>query len=228
MLTKSIKKPNTAEGASPKIIQTKAANPKIIQANAASPKPHRAEGASPKIIQAMAEQARSLITATRESGAPLSQQPSEIRQAARTWLADSDRVLPAMTASEALEILKWRDTLHRLAYGQGADLATTHAYYRQVLRKMASGQKADRLPIMRHIDHMLATAPKLLDPTDISWYTAVLRRWQREATAYHPLAAYPLPEALGIASFLLSTRLPGITEATFAPLFTKAIATHAV
>ena len=75
---------------------------------------------------------------------------------------------------------------------------------------------------------MLATAPKLLDPTDISWYTAVLRRWQREATAYHPLAAYPLPEALGIASFLLSTRLPGITEATFAPLFTKAIATHAV
>lgn len=108
------------------------------------------------------------------------------------------------------------------------DLAATHAKYRSRLRRMAAGEKADRLPIMRHMKRMLAAAPELLDQTDISWYTAVLRRWQREATALQPLAAYPPAEARAIASFLLSADLPGITEATFTPLFAQTIATHAV
>lgn len=130
-----------------------------------------------------------------------------LRTAASQWLATTERTIADHTAADRLQILSWHDTLHRLAYGRAAEAAHLADQYRDVLKAIAKGEIADRLPIARRMQGLLDTDPRQLSATDLSWYTRTVDRWIREAKAPRPLAGHPADEALCIATFLCSIDL---------------------
>ena len=152
-----------------------------------------------------------LMSTARDHGAFTGTCPARLlyalRTAARQWLATAERTIADHTAADRLQILSWHDTLHRLAYGRAAEAAHLADQYRDVLKAIAKGEIADRLPIARRMQRLLDTDPRQLSATDLSWYTRTVDRWIREAKAPRPLAGHPADEALRIATFLCSIDL---------------------